>query len=310
MNRIVIVVAVIALLAVLGFTLTRQTEETKIVKVDLPALKAMEYFSDTANMNKWMVPFTINPAPFANDKMVNGADTLSVLKLALLKLDFKRSNPKESFNFSVSVVPDKDSAYQSYFVLTFNSTKWRSMFGSNQFAKDAEASLDSLKSYLNDPDKLYGYKIKRELVEDTSFLFASKKIHRRNFAAESKALYDMLIEEAEKRNAGYNGVRIFHFTDGGDSTRTIYASIGITKRLELKDGEKVSYKLMPYQKNLLVLDFEGPYSDIPKAYAALEKYRIDFRHVTMAIPFHKYLDSGYGFPESQKVKMKVCYPVF
>jgi hypothetical protein len=310
MNRIVIVLAAIAVLALLGFIFSRQTEETKIVKVDLPALKAMEYFSDTANMNKWMVPFTVNSASFTNDKMVNGSDTLTVLKHALLKVHFKRSNPKENLDFSISVVPDKDSVHQSYFVLDYNSTKWRSILGNNQFAKEAEASLDSLKSYLNNPDKLYGYKIRRELVEDTSFLFASKKIHRRNFAAESKALFDMLIEEAEKRNAGFNGVRILHFTDGSDSTKTIYASIGITKRLELKDGEKVSYKLMPFQKNLLVLDFEGPYSDISKAYTALEKYRIDFRHVTMAIPFHKYLDSGYGFSETRKVKMKVCYPVF
>jgi hypothetical protein len=242
--------------------------------------------------------------------LINGSDTLSVVKLALLKVDFRRSNPKEHFDFSVSIAPDKDSSYQSYFILNYNTTKWGSMFGSNQFAKDAEASLDSLKIYLNNPEKLYGYKIRREMVEDTSFLFASRKIHRRDFATESKALYDMLIEEAEKRNAGYNGVRIFHFTDGSDSTRTIYASIGITKRLEINDGEKVSYKLMPYKKNLLVLDFEGPYSDLPKAYTALEKYKIDFRHIMMAIPFHKYLDSGYGFPESQRVKMKVCYPVF
>jgi effector-binding domain-containing protein len=310
MNRIVIVVAVTALLAVLGFAVTRQTEKTKIVKVDLPALKAMEYFSDTANMNKWMVPFTANPAAFKNDRMVNGSDTLSLVKLSLLKADFKRSIPGESFDFSVSVVPDKDSAHQSYFVLNYNTTKRNSMFGSNQSAKDAEVSLDSLKTYLNNPEKLYGYTIRKELVEDTSFLFASKKIHRRDFATESKALYDMLIEEAKKRDAGYNGVRICHFTDGSDSTRTIYASIGITKRLEIKDGEKVSYKLMPYQKNLLVLDFEGPYSELPKAYTALEKYRADYRFVTMAIPFHKYLDSGYGFSETQRVKMKVCYPVF
>ncbi|HSF46194.1 MAG TPA: hypothetical protein VLA58_09290 [Chitinophagaceae bacterium] len=310
MKRIIPLIAVIAILGFAGFALTSQTEEMKTVKVDLPALKAMEYFSDSAKMNVWMVPFTTSPVAFRNDKMVHGPDTLTLIKLSFLQADFRRSSPDGSFDFSVSVVPDKDSAHQSYFVINYNTTKWAAMFGNNQFAKDAMASLDSLKVYLNNPEKLYGYKIKRELVEDTSFLFASKKIHRRDFAAESKAIYDMLIEEAKKRDAGYNGVRIFHFLDESDSTRTIYASIGITKRLELKDGEKVSYKLMPYQKNLLTLDFEGPYSDIPKAYTALEKFRVDYRYVTMAIPFHKYLDSGYGFPESKMVRMKVCYPVF
>jgi hypothetical protein len=310
MNRIIIAVAVMALLVVLGFAFTRQTEETKIVKVDLPALKAMEYFSDTSNMNKWVVPFTAKPAMFRNDRMIDGSDTITLVNLSLLKVDFRRSNPEGNLDYTVSVVPDKDSAHQSYFVLNYNTSKWHSMFGNKQLARDAEASLDSLKAYLSNPEKLYGFRIRKELVEDTAFLFASKKIHRRDFATASKALFDMLIEEAEKRNAGYNGVRIFHFTDGSDSSRTIYASIGITKRLEIKDGEKVSYKLMPYQKNLLVLDFEGHYGEIQNAYTALEKYRADYRFVTMAIPFHKYLDSGYGFPESQQVKMKVCYPVF
>jgi hypothetical protein len=270
----------------------------------------MEYFSDSSRMNVWMVPFTTNPVPFRNDKMVHGNDTLTLTKLSVLQVDFRRSDPKESFDFSISVVPDKDSVHRSYFVLTYNTSRWKAMFGNNRFAKEAEASMDSLNKYLNNPEKLYGFGIRGELVEDTSFLFASKQIHRSKFAEETRALYDMLIAEAQKRDAGYNGVRIFHFTDGSDSSRTIYAGIGVTKRVETKDGEKVSYKMMPYQRNLLVVDYNGVYRDLPKAYTALEKFRIDNRFVTMAIPFHKYLDSGYGFPESKIVRMKVCYPVF
>ena len=309
MNRIIALV-VVAIVGFAGFALTRQTEEMKTVKVNLPALKAMEYFSDSSKMNAWMVPFTVNPVPFENNRMIHGEDTLTLTKLSLLQVDFKRSRPEGIFDFSVSVVPDKDSVHQSYFVLTYNTSRWRSMFGKNKFSLDAEASLDSLNKYLNNPEKLYGYNIHGELVEDTAFLFASKKIHRSKFAEESKALYDMLIDEAKKRDAGYNGVRIFHFTDGRDSSRTIFASIGITKRLDTKPEERVSFKMMPYQRNLLVIDFNGPYRDLPQAYTALEKYRIDNKLVSMAIPFHKYLDSGYGFPESKVVKMKVYYPVF
>jgi hypothetical protein len=42
----------------------------------------------------------------------------------------------------------------------------------------------------------------------------------------------------------------------------------------------------------------------------MEQFKIDNRHVSMAIPFHKYLDEGYGFTEDQNVRVKVCYPVF
>jgi len=257
-----------------------------------------------------MVPFTSNSASFRDNKMVSGTDTLTLLQLSAFELAFRRSNPDAALNFSINVLPHQDSVNQSYLVLNYTASRWASLFGANKLAEDAEASLDSLTKFLNNPARLYGYDIVGELVEDTSFLFASKKIRRENFASETKALYDMLIAEAAKRNAGYNGVRIFHFIDSDSANRTIYAGIGVTKRVETKEGEAVSYKMMPYQRNLLVTYYEGPYGKLPEVYSAMEQFKIDNQYVSMAIPFHKYLDEGYGFTEDQIVKMKVCYPVF
>lgn len=310
MNRTILLIAIVAVLAFASIALFRTAEQTSVVEMKLPALKAMEYFSDTTRMNQWMVPFAGSDASFNNSRMVKGSDTLTLLKLSAFDVAFRRSNPAGNFDFNISVVPDKDSVNESYFVLHYNTQKWKSLFRSNRLAEDAKASLDSLKGYLGNPDKLYGYHIQGALVEDTSFLFASKKIQRSRFAEETKALYEMLIDEAGKRNAGYNGVRIFHFQDGPDSTRTIYAGIGVTKRVDTKDGDKVSYKMMPYQLNLLVVDFYGPYHEVPNIYNALEKYRVDNRYVSMAIPFHKYMDTGYGFAENKLVRLRVCYPVF
>jgi effector-binding domain-containing protein len=309
MNRFIPLIAVVGLIVIAGFALTGQTEETKTVKVDLPALKAMEYFSDTSKLSRWLVPFSSSDASFSNDQLITGDDTLRILNRSAFNMELKRSDPSGSFTYRISVAPHKDSVNQSFFNLSYTIPRWSSLRG-NKFADEAEASLDSLTSFLGNPAKLYGYEIIGERVEDTSFLFASKKIDRKDFAAETKALYDMLIEEAKKRDAGYNGVRIFHFIDSDSSTRTIFASIGVTKRVETKEGEKVSYKMMPYQHNLLVVYYEGPYRKIPEVYNAMEQFKIDNRHVSMAIPFHKYLDEGYGFTEDQNVRVKVCYPVF
>lgn len=307
MNRIISLLAIITLLALSAYFLAGRSEQTHTVKVDLAAIKAMAYFSDSNKLTNWMVPFT-NGAVYQNDRLINKNDTLTILKLSAFNIDFRRSNPEGSLDFKISVIPDKDSVFQSYFLLSYSQPRWKKITG-NPLASDAMASLDSLQSYLANPEKLYGFRLKTEPVADTSFLFAKKTIDRKDFATETKALFDMLISEAGKRGAGYNGVRIFHFQDNGNQ-RTLFASVGINKDVETKDGDVVSLKKMPYQMNLLTLDFKGMYKDIGKAYDALENYRSDYRYVTMAIPFHKYLDEGYGFGDSAIVHMKVTLPIY
>lgn len=307
MNRLIPLLVISALLAISAYILTRKTEQVYSAEVNLSAIKAMTYFADSNTLNRWMVPFT-NGAIFRNDRLVRENDTITVLKLSAFNMDFRRSNPDGSLNFNISVVPDKDSVFQSYFLLSYTIPRWKHLVGNN-LANDAKASLDSLQAYLGNPEKLYGFSLKMEPVADSSFLFARKTIAKKDFATETKALFDMLISEAEKRGAGYNGVRIFHFQDNGDQ-RTLFASVGINKDVITKEGDNVSLKKMPYQMNLLTLDYNGKYKDITKAYQALEDYRTDNRYVTMAIPFHKYLQDGYGFADSAVVHMKVCYPVY
>lgn len=307
MKRLIPLLVIAALLAISVYVLTGKTEQTHSAEVNLSAIKAMTYFADSTKLSRWMVPFT-KSATFRNDRLVWENDTITILKLSAFNIDFRRSNPNGSLNFNISVVPDKDSVFQSYFVLNYTIPRWKHIFG-NDLAEDARASLDSLQAFLGNPEKLYGFPLKSEPVADTSFLFARKTIAKKDFATETKAIFDMLISEAEKRGAGYNGVRIFHFQDNGDQ-RTLFASVGINKDVVTKEGDIVSLKKMPYQMNLLTLDYNGPYRDITKAYQALEDYRSDNRYVTMAIPFHKYMQEGYGFADSAVVHMKVCYPVY
>lgn len=307
MKRVIPLLSVLAVLALAFFFLTQDVESSYSRPVQLPAIKAMTYFSDTLKLRQWMVPFQ-QESVFGQDRLLRGQDTLTIVKLAAFRTDFRRSSPEGTLDFNISVIPDKDSVFRSLFLLNYNLPRWKQIFG-NSLANDARASIDSLQAFLGNPEKLYGFAIQNEPVTDTSFLFAKKTIAKKDFAAETKALFDMLIAEANQRGAGYNGVRIFHFIDNGDQ-RTIFASVGIRKDIETKEGDIVSLKKMPFQMNLLTIDYKGLYKDLPKAYQALEDYRSDFRFVTMAIPFHKYLDEGYGFADSSMVHMKVTYPVY
>ncbi len=307
MTRLVAVSLILLIVAFSVFTLFQTSEQTHSAKVNLPAIKAMTYFSDTGRINQWMVPFRITD-PWSGGMLTHHEDTLVITRLGAFEMDFQRRSGTNIQDFSMNVIPDNDSIFQSHLLLRYTTPRWKKIFRP-ALINETTASLDSLKSFLDDPARLYGFPIKAESVSDTAFLFAKKIIAKKDFAVETKNLFDMLISEAAKRNAGYNGVRIFHFQDHGEE-RTIFASIGITNSIETKEGENVSLKKMPYQLNLLTIDYQGPYSGVTKAYQALENFRQDYRYVTMAIPFHKYLQDGYGFSDTTMVHMKVCYPVF
>jgi hypothetical protein len=118
------------------------------------------------------------------------------------------------------------------------------------------------------------------------------------------------MKDAAKKGVGYNGVRIFNFEESSRENLTIYAGIGIDRPVETGAQDSIRFKWMPYGHNLLAVDFEGPYGEVQKIKEALEQYRVDNQRVNMAIPFHKYLSDGYGYTDSQVVKLRVCLPVF
>jgi hypothetical protein len=308
MTRTSTIAIITLIIAIAIFTLTRPVSEKRAVPVRLPAINAVEYLSDTSRLNKWMVPFLATP--FQNGKMSLEQDQLEITAHAGLKLGFRRTRSGNTFDFSISVLPHRDSTNSSYLILDYSIPRWKSLTSNRSMIRDARQSLDSLKEYLGNPNKLYGFPIIPALVEDTAFLFASRMVPKDSFVTASKALFDMLIQEATRLGAGYNGVRICHFQNESGNKQSIFAGIGVTKRIETKAGDKVAYKLMPYQKNLLVIDYAGPYAGVQHAYDALNQFKLDYGYETMAIPFHKYLDDGYGFSDSQFVRTRVCLPVF
>jgi len=291
----------------------KKTVESYSVEVPFALIKAEDHFRDPHKMSKWMQPFasvkedklTINP-----QEIILGKDTLQILQNGFIDMRLRRADGKDTFGYSIDADAEVDQPNLTRFTLSYNTTPWKKLTEKNPLVQESFRNMDAFAAYMKDPVKVYGYNIREVLVTDTSFLFASRTIPASKFASETKSLFDMLIAEAKKRDAGYNGVRIFNWQDMGDGTTSLFAGVGVTKRVDTNDNDIISYKMMPYQKKLLVADFEGPYKDVMKVYAAMEEYKEDNKRVSMAIPFHKYISDGYGFADSQVVKMRVSFPVF
>lgn len=280
---------------------------TRHVEAEYPALKTVEHLTDPRRVALWMEPFCktdTSRMQFLPNGFILDGDTLTITPAGPVDIGYRRSDGHSETSFTVSIEPLVDKPRTTRFHLSMKGK------GSAGFAGEAEASLRRIPEYLRNPERLYGFAIKEITVTDSVFLFSSRRIRKDSFSVESKALFDRLIASAEGLGARYDGVRIFHYDDSEPGIRSIYAGIGIDKPVDTNPDDEVKCKRMPFGHHLLAVDYEGPYRRMPEVLQAMDQYRSDKGKASMAIPFHKYLQEGYGFSDSQTVKMRVCYPVY
>ena len=297
------------LLAVLA---CNQSPEPRSAEVAFKALRAAEHLSDPLKVAKWMLPFSQRgpgELVFTPNSIIAGEDTLIVLQQTAVDVIYTLKAPGRSTGFTITAAPLVDRPGITRFLLAWKGMNGAAWTGNSVLTQTVNASMDSLVTYFSNPLKMYGYPIREIKVTDTAFLFASRNIASADFPQESTALFEMLLRQARKHTVPYTGVRIFNMDKMGDR-RVIYAGIGIEYRVDTQPGDSAQFKWMPYQKNLLATDLEGPYHEVDKAKEALELYRVDKEMVSMAIPFHKYLSDGYGYTDSQQVRIRVCLPVY
>jgi effector-binding domain-containing protein len=176
--------------------------------------------------------------------------------------------------------------------------------------KNAIESIDNFETYLGSTKLIYGYDIQKVKVKDTAFIFGADTVSSNEKLQGTVSLYKKLIDFSKEKNAVYNGVRIFHSQPIEGNKVMLFAGIGIKDPIITKPSDNFQYKGMPGGKNLLVVEYEGKYSEIPEIYAALKKYIEEHKLITMAIPFEKFISKGFGFADSQRVNVIVTYPVF
>jgi hypothetical protein len=261
---------------------------------------------------KWYVPFnTLDaqqikrnaypPALVAGDRSVTLLATTSISGILLAK------DGKDSAEFLFTARHDTVDI-NSIISLVYKTTLFRQLTGGSKLEKDALKSLDNLGAVLNDVKLFYGYPLQKIEVEDTSFLTARKTVGPGELQKGKKELFDMLLKAAQDRNAGYNGVRIFHPSKQQDGSWSLFAGVGVTKHFDTPEKEPIQYRMMPYKKLLLVCDYEGPYYKVEEINTAMKRYLDDHQMVNLAIPFEKIMQDSHDFGDSANVKLRITYP--
>jgi hypothetical protein len=234
--------------------------------------------------------------------------TLTIEKANPFEFIFLNTKAGKTTPLHIVVSPDTTDSKLTKIVYRYEQS--RLPIPGDDLAASVAVTLTNLGEMLKTTTYVYGHNILTTTVTDSSFLFQTKVVPKVNEATETKKIFDDLIAYAEKRNAGYNGVRIFYTQRVNNEEIALFASVGVNNYTPTGPEEKIQYKMMPYGKKLLILDYEGPYSKSKELFSVLEDYKRYNTLVSMAIPFIKYMSPGYGFADTQVVKTRVSYPVF
>lgn len=288
-----------------------QAEFKETIHLPLPILTVTEQFKNSENLQKWFAPFDIGGSvsfDSSNKKISNGEYQVQIKNQSLYSSLLIYSNSKKEKQFIISALPDTVKNSITSLSIIYKSSYFKKWFGQDDLTKNALSSFNNFREYIEDSKRVYGYEIKPVKVVDTLFLFERKTVQQVDKRQEMKSIFENLIAYAAKNNLGYNGNRIFYSQKTGDNI-TLFASIGITREIEIPENAVVEIKRMPFEKKLLEATYQGAFGESNKVFDALEKFINDHYLATMGIPFQKFISDGYDFADDQVVQMKVYYPI-
>ncbi len=310
MKKKVLLILILAFTAFLFYAIFITRVFNKEIKISQPIDLVNKQVSTIGNIAKWYLPFaTGDTSNFktSRDKIEYRNATLSITKHVGLSIWYEFAENKKTQTLLFSVLAD--TGRSSKVVLSYESTLWNKIFGSNSIIKTAEESLNNLKEYLTDSKKMYGYEIEVIDVADTAFLFTSKVVAKSIRKEAFKNLYESLLNYATEKNLGYTGVRIFYTSGYGNDSIHLFTSIGITNTKDVPLDGIFSLKKMPYKGHLLTAYYQGNFDDVNKAISALGQFKTDNNMTSMAIPFVKLISEGIYFEDNQIIQAKACYPI-
>jgi hypothetical protein len=303
---LVLVLATALILPRFLYTTVRHT-----VRIPYSHTRVMDQLSDSRQISLWMQPFAGNPATQLGERGIRLQDDelqLSEMSGIASKLQLRLNGVRKDVYFKA--LPDSTRPFETDVTVLYKTSLWNRWTGGGAIDKQIAGSIDSLKNWMTDTRRFYGFQITSQPVTDSFFLFTSRTLNTSELKPGSEKLYRDLIAYAQAKGLGYSGVRIFNATKLNDQQTELYASIGVNKRILSKPGDPFQFKAMPGRKNLLVAYYDGPFKDARLAYEALERYRSDRAMQTMAMPFAKIMQEGMGFMPDEKVKLNVTLPVY
>ena len=257
-----------------------------------------------SNWNKWWPGET----PFAYNKQ-----TYSIKRRLFNVFDIDIYSDKDTINSQMELVLINENTM----TILWNAEQISSndpfkRFIGHRHAKQTEknmnAILQSLKTFLQKKENIYGVDIKEALVKDSALISTRRQFDHYPNAQEVDSMIQSLKKYISQNNAIEKNSPMLNVFELGNSRYEAMTAIPVDKALP-KTNE-FAPKFLLKGGNILEAEIQGGTYTIEKGLKELENYRADYKFNTPAIPYQLLVTDRAKEPDTTKWITRLYYPVF
>ena len=257
-----------------------------------------------SNWNKWWPGET----PFAYNKQ-----TYSIKRRLFNVFDIDIYSDKDTINSQMELVLINENTM----TILWNAEQISSndpfkRFIRHRHAKQTEknmnAILQSLKTFLQKKENIYGLDIKEALVKDSALISTRRQFDHYPNAQEVDSMIQSLKKYISQNNAIEKNSPMLNVFELGNSRYEAMTAIPVDKALP-KTNE-FAPKFLLKGGNILEAEIQGGTYTIEKGLKELENYRADYKFNTPAIPYQLLVTDRTKEPDTTKWITRLYYPVF
>ncbi|MGZ3764302.1 MAG: hypothetical protein ACXVA2_06540 [Mucilaginibacter sp.] len=291
--------------------------QQKNVIVKASFFDSYQQLSKADNWKKWRTDLRkalladstkISDKQDTNGFELNYADTkLRVRLVNGNSFSINENNANKESEYSYTVVPQKMSNVTSVIVIEkTNFIKYLANLIDNRSFEGTH--IADYKSFMENPDLFYGYKIVKSKVIDTSIVVLKRVVLAKNKfseAAKSLAILNQYI--ASKGLKQTQPLMAQFFPKANDS---VQLNIGLPVNGKVTATKPIAFMEMPKSGNLYVVKYHGKFSDRLKVYAAVQKFFNDRTLPMPILPFETYLDNKLPQSDSDTINIQINFTTF
>lgn len=172
---------------------------------------------------------------------------------------------------------------------------------------DIAAILQRMQDYYAKEENIYGLKIKKESVMDSTLISTETTSQGYPSVGLVYGLIDKLKTYATQNDATESGLPMLNIFTKDSINYKVQAALPLNKKL--KDGNEIHYRWMLGNGNILVAEVKGGSYTINKGFQAIEIYIQDHSMVAPAISFESLVTDRRAETDTSKWVTKLYWPV-
>ena len=177
-----------------------------------------------------------------------------------------------------------------------------------QTEKNMNAILQSLETFLQKKENIYGVDIRETLVKDSALISTRRKFDHYPNVQEVDSMIQSLKKYIIQNNAIEKNSPMLNVFDLGNSRYEVMTAIPVDKVLPKTD--EFAPKFLLKGGNILEVKIQGGPYTIEKGLKELENYRTDYKFDSPAIPYQLLVTDRAKEPDTTKWITRLYYPVF